>query len=126
MAKCPPSSNTPTYDDIFFRAIERCPKTPALAYCECYDSAALASQIRAQESVVNDRRTEAERARDKYNDARKLYPKMTEVPGPPLNVPSRADQKANIFTKAFDPKNRKIIVLVIASFLIFLALINYD
>jgi hypothetical protein len=56
----------------------------------------------------------------------KLYPRMEEVPGPPLNVPSRANQKANIFNKNFDPKIRKLIVLLIAGFLLFLAAINYD
>lgn len=54
------------------------------------------------------------------------YPTQTEVPGPPLNVPSRANQKANLFNKAFNPANRKIIVLLIAGFLLFLAITNYE
>lgn len=73
-------------------------------------------------------------ARARYENARQqgqpttgdiyVYPRMEEVPPPPLNLPSRADQKANIFNRAFDPKNRKIIVLVIAGFLLFLAVTN--
>lgn len=53
---------------------------------------------------------------------------MIMSPGepPPLNVPSRANQKANIFTKSFDPKTRKIIVLLIAGFLLFLAAIHAE
>lgn len=54
------------------------------------------------------------------------YPRQTEVPGPPLNVPSRANQKANIFNRAFDPKKRRFIVLAIAGFLLFLAVTNYE
>jgi len=54
------------------------------------------------------------------------YPKQTVVEGPPLNVPSRANQKANTFSKIFDPKTRKILVLLIAGFLIFLAATSYD
>lgn len=53
-----------------------------------------------------------------------VYPRMEEIPPPPLNVPSRVDQKANIFNRMFDPNKRKIIVLVIAGFLLFLALTN--
>lgn len=123
---CPQGQNKPTYDDEFYADIEKCPKSPPLAYCDCYDTAALHSQIRAQEKVVNGNRQASQSAQDAYNRVAKLYPKQTVVSGPPLNVPSRASQKANIFTKAFDPKKRKIIVLVITSFLIFLAFINYD
>lgn len=54
------------------------------------------------------------------------YPTMTEVPGPATNIPSRANQKANLFNKAFDPRNRKIVVLLIAGFLLFLAVTNYE
>lgn len=83
------------------------------------------SQIRAAEKDVDAARTQTQKARDAYEQA-KSYPKQTEVQGPAINVPSRANQKANIFTNAFDPKKRKIIILVIASFLIFLAFVNYD
>lgn len=54
------------------------------------------------------------------------YPIQTVVQGPPLNVPSRADQKKNTFSKIFDPKTRKVIVLLIAGFLLFLAATNAE
>lgn len=122
MPQCPPSQYNPNYDDKFFQDIARCPRSPASAYCDCYDQAALDSLIRAQESNVNEIRN---RQREIDNQI-KSYPRQTEVQGPPLRVPSRSDQKKNTFSKAFDPKNRKIIVLLIASFLIFLAFTNYD
>lgn len=53
-----------------------------------------------------------------------VYPRMEEVPPPDLNVPSRADQKKNIFNRSFNPTTRKIIVLLIAGFLLLLAATN--
>jgi hypothetical protein len=53
-----------------------------------------------------------------------VYPRMEETAPPPLNLPSRANQKQNIFNKAFNPTNRKLIVLMIAGFLLFLAVTN--
>lgn len=54
------------------------------------------------------------------------YPRQTEVQGPPLNVPSRSDQRRNTFSKIFDPTTRKVLVLLIAAFLIFIAATTYD
>lgn len=98
------------------------------------------SRVRCDDANV-DPVTQAERevaaARDRMNAARDVYdrartgdysqfPTQTEVPGPPLNLPSRANQKQNIFNRAFDPKTRKIIVLLIAGFLLYLALTTYE
>jgi hypothetical protein len=54
------------------------------------------------------------------------YPRMEEVPAPDLHLPSRANQKKNLFNTAFSPVNRKIFVLLIAGFLLFLAVTNYS
>jgi hypothetical protein len=124
---CAPSQFQPTYDDQFFKDIEKCPKSPQAKYCECYDAAALQSQIRRQQTVVDGNANAITQARDAYLKKRGLlYPKMSPADSPPLNVPSRADQKANTFSKVFDPKTRKIIVLLIAGFLLFLATIHAE
>lgn len=86
--------------------------------------------IDAEEEVANSK-SKMDALRKIYRTAQQsqgkvYYPTQTEIPGPPLNVPSRRDQKANLFNSAFDPKNRKIFVLLIAGFLLFLALTNYD
>lgn len=55
------------------------------------------------------------------------YPTQTIDPNYPYQIlgqVSRANQKANVFTKAFNPANRKIIVLMIAGFLLFIAFTN--
>lgn len=119
---CPQSQYTPNYDNAFFDEIARCPRTPQSEYCACYDIAANHSLERAQEqTVIGIRNRQAEIDRQI-----KQYPRQTEVAGPPLNVPSRADQKRNTYSKTFDPKARKIIVLLIAAVLLFLALVSYD
>lgn len=121
--RCPPSSTpTPVFDDLFMAEIQRCPKSPALEYCRCYDDAALRSVIREQENRVADVRTRQERLGQQIRN----YPRQTEVQPPPLNVPSRADQKRNTFSKIFDPNKRQIIVLLIAATLLFVALVSYD
>jgi hypothetical protein len=125
MPLCPSSKYTPTYDDQFFADIGRCPQSPSTAYCDCYELAALNSQIRAAEGETEANRQAMVAAQTAYNQA-KLYPRMTEIPAPDLNVPSRANQKKNTYSKIFDPKIRKILVLLIASFLIYLAFVSYD
>ncbi|HEV7738615.1 MAG TPA: hypothetical protein VGO47_14740 [Chlamydiales bacterium] len=59
-----------------------------------------------------------------------VYPKQTDVtkdyPYSVLGTISRANQKANIFTKTFNPQTRKIIILLIAGFLLFLAATNAE
>lgn len=120
---CAQSQHTPTYDDAFFAEIEKCPKSPAAAYCDCYDLAALRSQIRKAQADVSTAANAASSARQAYHDA---VLKQTPIAAPPLNVPSRANQKKNTFSKIFNPQTRKMLVLLIAAFLIFLAVTNYD
>lgn len=96
--------------------IQRCPKSPASAYCQCYDAAARRSLERRP----------AERDPFALPDYRTGYPTMSPGDSPPLNVPSRANQKQNTFSKVFDPQKRKIIVLLIAGVLLFIALVSYD
>jgi len=122
---CPQSKYHPIYDDAFFAAIERCPKSPALAYCDCYEQAALDSQIRAAEGDVAARRAAQQQAQDAYKNYPR-FPTMSPGEAPPLNVPSRADQKKNTFSKVFDPAKRRMIVLLIAGVLLFVAFVSYD
>lgn len=122
LRNCPRSNVTPTYDDIFFKDIEICEKVTRsdAEYCDCYDSAARESQARAE---VNQSLSKQQQAQDAY---RKLFPRMSPGVAPPLNVPSRANQKVNTFSKVFDPTKRKILILLIASVLLFVAIISYD
>lgn len=123
---CTKGKYTPSYDDQFFQDIEKCPKSPPQTYCDCYEQAALQSQIRVTQQQVNRTGNIFQQTQAALLQAARLYPRQTEVQGPPLNVPSRANQKANSFSKIFNPKTRKLLVLLIAGFLIFLAATSYD
>lgn len=80
-----------------------------------------AARIRMEKAAgIYETAKRGQRQQDTYH-----YPSMEEVPGPTLGGPSRADEKKNIFTTAFNPANRKIILLCIAGFLLFLAFSNW-
>lgn len=123
---CPQSQYTPIYDNQFFDDIEKCSRLPQLLYCDCYDKAAIDSQARAQLGNVDAARQAQQQARDAYNRAHGGYAIMSPGSAPPLNLPSRANQKLNTFSKTFDPKQRRIMVLLIAAVLLFVAFVSYD
>lgn len=128
---CGGKRTSPNYDDIFWTAINRCPSSPPAAYCSCYESAARESVNRSWGNRIKPGEIFVGRGNAGNNPSDTFgYPTQTDVtkdyPYEILGTISRANQKANIFTKSFDPKQRKIIILLIAGFLIFLAITNAE
>lgn len=106
-------------------------------YCNC-TGITLSGTVGSLEQQADEAQERFQRAMDAYRNGIRNsktindtygYPNQTEDKNYPYKIlgqVSRANQKANIFNKAFNPANRKMIVLMIAGFLLFLAVLNYD
>lgn len=123
-------SNTPETcsDSEFYRNLTGLPPCT-----QSQDEETRRAEAEVQNAYERMRRAQIayEQERDRQGQVQRLpdgsiavYPRMEEVPGPDLNVPSRANQKQNIFNRSFNPTTRKIIVLLIAGFLLLLAATN--